>query len=671
MTESQSSPLSVSDVINSILKPATAQQQQLHFPQCMGKSEHKGRHEGSELQPTKATPHHHWQWQPLPYRNQCNPDVFAGQCVHCQLRCVCKISKYALNDFVTARDLGLLETTTTSSPTAQHETAPHALSKSEQLALWYQSTHADTTIEHEAMTELNQLRQASQLPYVVRHYGSLLCPLSLFLPVCPHLKREADLLLPTVRLLFMQYTCFLDPTITTLSDLVKAATADDAFASGSSSDRDDRSPPTRNAPPLCFPPRARHQARQWLTDPDNLQILCWQVLFACHTLNTLDAHHNDLTYHNILLEQIMDSSDAMTNVCTLPVAVSLPGAPDASTLLAQGCQLVESQTQPQTHTTAALAMAEDHTAAADRPASTAPTAAGSGHAVSTTASSNNNTTRSSSSSFAHLLAGFQFDVPHRGFAARIFDFDFYYSARLRNSKVLSGRFVNDYGIGPRPHVAYDAHLFLNGLILALHTAKLMPDRRRRSHAGFYAFLDDALPVGCKGRDDVFVSDHRLRYSTRHHEHLLPTPLQLLLHPWFARFRRPASVAPSMSMSMPPPPPRPPTPRRPTATLNSGNNDVRSRTRSTLGMLSSARQRAPPPTLTTVSMPQAGRPTEQKQSDSKSTFVVFDATSNDSSSLKLLLWRTSSTFSCAQPTRDRSELCDTIVDSRPLKRQRVA
>lgn len=99
----------------------------------------------------------------------------------------------------------------------------------------------------------------------------------------------------------------------------------------------------------------------------------------------------------------------------------------------------------------------------------------------------------------------KFKIPNSGMKAIVADFGFAYmdANGMRNAKVVSNEYKDEYGIYPTNHALYDAHFFLSSL---LDEAVNFP---RASKAA--EFIKDIIPSKYRGvKSNEFISEFRLR-----------------------------------------------------------------------------------------------------------------------------------------------------------------
>ena len=123
----------------------------------------------------------------------------------------------------------------------------------------------------------------------------------------------------------------------------------------------------------------------------------------------------------------------------------------------------------------------------------------------------------------YTIDGAAYYVKNAGVSASIADFGLSDMPGIRNPEINSKNMKNEWGLGPRSHPLYDAHLFLNSVYgIVLVVPSLSATKK---------FIESVLPLEYLGENSNQIQKFRLRYGNRHPG--LPTIRKILKHPYFA------------------------------------------------------------------------------------------------------------------------------------------
>ena len=123
-------------------------------------------------------------------------------------------------------------------------------------------------------------------------------------------------------------------------------------------------------------------------------------------------------------------------------------------------------------------------------------------------------------------AGTLFFIPHRGYTVKIIDYDFSYSKKYQNSKILLYKTSNFkyLGYGPFINPVFDLHFLLNSFYSSNTIMKRLPK--------FKLFIEKILPIECRGYQAKYVEKNKLTsYYVNKETNYIPkellTPIEMI------------------------------------------------------------------------------------------------------------------------------------------------
>ena len=122
----------------------------------------------------------------------------------------------------------------------------------------------------------------------------------------------------------------------------------------------------------------------------------------------------------------------------------------------------------------------------------------------------------------YTIDGASYYVKNAGVSASIADFGFADMPGIRNPVILQNHMQNNWGLGPKSHPLYDAHLFLNSMHGMVSGVPAL--------AATAKFIESVLPQAYLGQNSDQIREFRLIYGHRHAG--LPTLKKILTNPYF-------------------------------------------------------------------------------------------------------------------------------------------